>query len=1228
MSSKFAFMKLLDVFPYELKLYYKNDTVYKSYAGAMFSLGFFAAIIYFFYVFSGDMFARKNPQIFSKESKIPNYFNVNLTKFTENIQISGSIISKEAVNVNEIFQPHFSFGGKGIYTIEKINLNAQNNSQNLTKIDSLEITINAVNVTQKASNFVYDPANYNNYFNASQKNTNTSNSSASNPYSYQASYKYRTIFNMSYQFTFFNDYIISIFQNDFLPTFSGKFFYINSNDYMFENVTFNSRFFDSIIDMDDKENKFSSNIDLTNVIYDNNLNRYSAYYNIRYHLFEINDNNHIILSNNIKFNDFSIDQYFAQKNYIDENSQSSELLLNHFEIEFSKKMTIYKRIYKKIQNVFADIGGLISCMFIAGQVMVGLFNKQVFDLEIVNKLFSKYEAGELDIKLDQQNIKVIPYVHDEIKPYYFSDNKTDITKDATFEALDQITRENTNTVKIKESLSAKNITNKVIHLEKSKSEQNFIHNNKNAKQYVKADSQVNEEDSEIINNDKYIIEKNKKNKTNKNNSSSINNIKYSIRKNSNTKSKDKKRSDRNRDQSKEKATRNREVDKVESERHNPSIQNRNARDKQRRNRKHYDESHDGIDFDEGKINQKSRKDQQLSEDYTDDNYILQTNKSSKGLLFTENDHFDLREKQDHQENKDLSEEGNLDKFNVNFKDFQTSNNEEENTYTRINRSKSPVSTNSELYPNQYRHQKNDNNEFEGNDISGFDNNNSNINMMKKRKHSEDIEDIDFGNIKDLKENKNNKKNIQNSKPGNLKDNKNKIQNYKVVNLNKLNEFDSNQSKEIISSEANSIANKSSKGNKKKKNFNSYKNNINNNKDIKSNYESSHTFSNTIPSDAESQSEPNNKNQIKKRKYGKDQKSKSQNKANEIEESQNSENYEDSENAVESSDQDSSNNEDSSYINEEFSSNKDDKEKDKEESEGEEFNPEKEKANEERKNIEKIKFEIAALDTNQILRDKIDKMITKKHEKENAEKVDKKRKFRFTNMELFKVWICPTGKCKSQKLIEKEKVYNHALTKVHDYFDVINLMKLYENFYKMQKILFNNNQIIAFGTLRDRYFDEIIKNEKQDLLSIVKYYKSIEKLKTCESADIKLYNLLDVEIKNLIHFDKEDPSIDQSYNNMNNNNKNITIKINNDTNKDTKLNTASSANNTKYDKNNQKRNITTSVNENKNNKNSTKKPTNNKNSNIKNTQYNSNNQENSNAVKIAKNRSQNRNKKKY
>jgi len=62
--------------------------------------------------------------------------------------------------------------------------------------------------------------------------------------------------------------------------------------------------------------------------------------------------------------------------------------LDYFSFTISKKVKSQTRVYKKIQNVLAEIGGIFSTLIVIGNFLLSKFNQTTCEINIINHLFS------------------------------------------------------------------------------------------------------------------------------------------------------------------------------------------------------------------------------------------------------------------------------------------------------------------------------------------------------------------------------------------------------------------------------------------------------------------------------------------------------------------------------------------------------------------------------------------------------------------------------------------------------------------------------------------------------------------------------------------------------------------------------------------------------------------------------------------------------------------------
>jgi len=73
-------------------------------------------------------------------------------------------------------------------------------------------------------------------------------------------------------------------------------------------------------------------------------------------------------------------------------------------IEIDPVMKKYDRIYKKLQNVLADLGGLFNTLTLIGNILVIQLNKKKFDYDLINKTFYQENQDSEKIHIHNKNI--------------------------------------------------------------------------------------------------------------------------------------------------------------------------------------------------------------------------------------------------------------------------------------------------------------------------------------------------------------------------------------------------------------------------------------------------------------------------------------------------------------------------------------------------------------------------------------------------------------------------------------------------------------------------------------------------------------------------------------------------------------------------------------------------------------------------------------------------------
>jgi len=185
------------------------------------------------------------------------------------------------------------------------------------------------------------------------------------------------------------------------------------------------------VELDKKVDFFFNFFILDNIINTNNpkfFNNYSykkqfkienetfyidQFYDINYGVVKmIDDFGIIFLEENIIFG--------VKKNY--ESTTSNKIFFGMevekliMKIEINPVMKRYDRIYKKLQNIMADLGGLFNTLTLIGNILVVQLNKKKFDYDLINKLF--YQETQDSKKIHIPNKNMI-FTNNKINDYLF-----------------------------------------------------------------------------------------------------------------------------------------------------------------------------------------------------------------------------------------------------------------------------------------------------------------------------------------------------------------------------------------------------------------------------------------------------------------------------------------------------------------------------------------------------------------------------------------------------------------------------------------------------------------------------------------------------------------------------------------------------------------------------------------------------------------------------------------
>jgi len=83
----------------------------------------------------------------------------------------------------------------------------------------------------------------------------------------------------------------------------------------------------------------------------------------------------------------------------DTSDANNKISLISVKINFSDSVGYIKRVYDKLQNVFAEVGGIINSIILISRLSVFFFSKSLFFENLINDIFHNYHAKDDDAEL-------------------------------------------------------------------------------------------------------------------------------------------------------------------------------------------------------------------------------------------------------------------------------------------------------------------------------------------------------------------------------------------------------------------------------------------------------------------------------------------------------------------------------------------------------------------------------------------------------------------------------------------------------------------------------------------------------------------------------------------------------------------------------------------------------------------------------------------------------------
>jgi len=403
------FFEALNIFPYKVNFNYKKKLLFHTVSSQIFSILVYIIMIFCFYKFSEDFIKKKNPKLSIKEKLFQNYREFNFTEILNYINYTFDITlytnnSNENLNeaIKSYFNINFEINDYGKDENIKFYFNDFENIQIVNLTDNIKINNNINKPNENISQT--DSKNFRFMYNITFDATINRNT----PLQFKSfSSDLFTTANISEYLIYKNNSNINIKYIDKLSTtFENALVRVNTDYYFYS--TFNQNQSNGIkIELNDKIGFFCSYDSIIDpeiidfAIKDLEKYRFAKEgYIYNYQLIELIEDTGLI------FTDF-------QSKYIMQiDSWSSITLgetgngrLDNFWFEMSKKVKSQTRIYKKVQNILAEIGGIFSIFIVIGNVVMEKFNQTTFEINIINTLFSNDNKKIIDsFKIDEKNL--------------------------------------------------------------------------------------------------------------------------------------------------------------------------------------------------------------------------------------------------------------------------------------------------------------------------------------------------------------------------------------------------------------------------------------------------------------------------------------------------------------------------------------------------------------------------------------------------------------------------------------------------------------------------------------------------------------------------------------------------------------------------------------------------------------------------------------------------------
>jgi len=390
-----AFLENTDLYAFKINFNYREKNVFHSFIGISLSIATYIVMIYFINYFSRDFINKQNPRVTYKETEFDNTFNITLDKIIDKFYVDTTFESPFDDKFDAIFSSKNSTAYEILTSFAIPTIYVKNDTYITLKNPKLRIAYD--NRPQDCLSQRYKLKGIN-----------------------------CTTITVVYEYNISNQ-VDGIFQNLTLTTFKGAENKIPLNKYNFEinsneqirinlDVDFGGEFFqkfdirtfnkmfelnDYIININNlgffKKYKYNQLFSKYNMEYSREL----KYWEIEYQFVKVENDAGFI------FSEIS-DQFSPQiKSKIETGTNFDQGYVTLVLFSFNKVMKRYDRIYKKLQNVFADLGGLLNLFILIGNILTVQFNKRKFDYDMVNLLYKSDVIEKAEFSKNENRVEII-----------------------------------------------------------------------------------------------------------------------------------------------------------------------------------------------------------------------------------------------------------------------------------------------------------------------------------------------------------------------------------------------------------------------------------------------------------------------------------------------------------------------------------------------------------------------------------------------------------------------------------------------------------------------------------------------------------------------------------------------------------------------------------------------------------------------------------------------------